>query len=831
MESGVTMMKIKQVHIDGFGKWLDQDFEFTGNPQVIFGNNEAGKTTLAIFIRSILFGFANAKGKNRYQQYKPRSSEAYGGSLVVEDKGKEYRIQRTKGKAGGKVTVTDEKGHQFGQKKLDELLANVDQELYQAIFGFSQADLSAIDNVNQENVQQHLQQIGAVGSSEWNQFTSQLLKQGDAIFKPRGRKPLLNQHLKEYQTMQARLQSARGNYDKYAELTAAKEKNNERAAALQSKLEQLQPQLERLEQLARLWPVYAQWKQGQQSRGQKQISDEEVDQVNRFRVQEQELQRQEQATQEQLTKLNGQASQFDEQSLADYHDHLADYQQLQSSLLQLQAQADHQQQQEQVLEQRFQERNQIQERYGHQLPKPLSERETVQLEQLIRDHDQLPASNQKLAFGLIALGALFFILGLVSRHGTITFLGVLLLAGAGFWLYRLHNLAQAESQRRQKAVDKFGHEHGLSNFPSNQWLTMQPDLHRVAELNQELENSQDGVAKRQRQFNDIKHRLAGRVNGENVAELSHNLTSWLNQMASKWQELQEIKQQSARVHEQLTELRARLRKTQNEKWAIYQSVGVGNDESFNEFLRQRSESRNQEATTTAFEKQLTDQDKQELAKFADEDSLQDRLQTTRDAVSEDRVSLQHVQEQAQQEQIAVESLVADGTLAELEQQEANLAAKIWQEAKEWVGYQLAVQWINRALILASADRYPAIITAAEKYFAVLTNDHYQQIMLNDEGVQVLTDSQERFAVGELSTGTAEQLYVALRLGFISVMSDRISLPVIIDDSFVNFDNVRRGRVLDLLKQLASDNQVLYFTADDRALEFDHVLNLNKVDRE
>lgn len=56
-------MRIKSVHIDGFGKWVDQDFSLAANPQVVYGENEAGKTTLAVFIRSILFGFANAKGK------------------------------------------------------------------------------------------------------------------------------------------------------------------------------------------------------------------------------------------------------------------------------------------------------------------------------------------------------------------------------------------------------------------------------------------------------------------------------------------------------------------------------------------------------------------------------------------------------------------------------------------------------------------------------------------------------------------------------------------------------------------------------------------------
>ena len=91
-------MKIKQVHIDGFGKWHDQDFSFTNNPVLIYGANEAGKTTLAAFILSILFGFADGRGKNKYQQYIPKDGSGYGGSLTVIADQHQYVIKRVKGK-------------------------------------------------------------------------------------------------------------------------------------------------------------------------------------------------------------------------------------------------------------------------------------------------------------------------------------------------------------------------------------------------------------------------------------------------------------------------------------------------------------------------------------------------------------------------------------------------------------------------------------------------------------------------------------------------------------------------------------------------------------
>lgn len=89
-------MKIKQAHIDGFGKWHDQEFTFSDNPQLIYGPNEAGKTTLMMFLISILFGFTDGRGKNRFAQYIPKETSSYGGSLLIEIKGRDYRIKRQK---------------------------------------------------------------------------------------------------------------------------------------------------------------------------------------------------------------------------------------------------------------------------------------------------------------------------------------------------------------------------------------------------------------------------------------------------------------------------------------------------------------------------------------------------------------------------------------------------------------------------------------------------------------------------------------------------------------------------------------------------------------
>ena len=143
-------MKIKKVRIDGFGKWHDQDFDFTANPQIIYGPNEAGKTTLMAFLVSILFGFADGRGKNRFAQYIPKTTSSYGGSLLVEINGHDYVIKRQRGRNGGKVSVTDSQGRQGGEQELKQLLGSMDRSLYQALFSFGQRDLAAVDGLNRD---------------------------------------------------------------------------------------------------------------------------------------------------------------------------------------------------------------------------------------------------------------------------------------------------------------------------------------------------------------------------------------------------------------------------------------------------------------------------------------------------------------------------------------------------------------------------------------------------------------------------------------------------------------------------------------------------------
>ena len=71
----------------------------------------------------------------------------------------------------------------------------------------------------------------------------------------------------------------------------------------------------------------------------------------------------------------------------------------------------------------------------------------------------------------------------------------------------------------------------------------------------------------------------------------------------------------------------------------------------------------------------------------------------------------------------------------------------------------------------------------------------------------------------LSEGTRDQLYLALRLAYLDQhLSRGESLPLVVDDVLVNFDDKRARATLGLLGQLAEKTQVLFFTHHSRLVE-------------
>ena len=106
-------MRLLDLYINGFGKFHKRSISFHKGLNVIYGKNEAGKSTLHTFIRGMLFGIEKGRGRvsknDLYVKYEPwENSSSYEGRMRVEANGQIYRIERNFSKNAKSLHVINE---------------------------------------------------------------------------------------------------------------------------------------------------------------------------------------------------------------------------------------------------------------------------------------------------------------------------------------------------------------------------------------------------------------------------------------------------------------------------------------------------------------------------------------------------------------------------------------------------------------------------------------------------------------------------------------------------------------------------------------------------
>ena len=131
-------MIFKRLTIKNFGKIHDKTLEFSQGINILYGENESGKSTVHTFVRSMLYGITRQRGRasrnDIYTRYEPWENPAqYGGSLWFSTGGEDYRLTRNfyKENQNGELLnlCTGElTGVEDGQ--MEQLLGGVSQAVY-----------------------------------------------------------------------------------------------------------------------------------------------------------------------------------------------------------------------------------------------------------------------------------------------------------------------------------------------------------------------------------------------------------------------------------------------------------------------------------------------------------------------------------------------------------------------------------------------------------------------------------------------------------------------------------------------------------------------------
>jgi len=188
-------MRIEEFHVEGFGRLANVSMtDVPSGLSIVLGENEAGKTTLLEFFRSILFGLPARKQRDFYP---PLNGGRKGGRVVLEnEKGERIIVERFEGKGTGPLTVTLPDGSQGGEAAFRELIGSATDELYGNVFAFRLTELQSFESLDTDKVRDAIYSAGiGIGRRTIAQVVQELARQRDELFVPGGSKPAMNQLL------------------------------------------------------------------------------------------------------------------------------------------------------------------------------------------------------------------------------------------------------------------------------------------------------------------------------------------------------------------------------------------------------------------------------------------------------------------------------------------------------------------------------------------------------------------------------------------------------------------------------------------------------------
>ncbi len=165
------------------------------------------------------------------------------------------------------------------------------------------------------------------------------------------------------------------------------------------------------------------------------------------------------------------------------------------------------------------------------------------------------------------------------------------------------------------------------------------------------------------------------------------------------------------------------------------------------------------------------------------------------------------------------SQAVDGSpaAAEADERALGILARMHTDAERYLHVRLAAVLLRQQIEKFRAENQDPLLTRASGLFARLTCREFEGLRTdytdNDQPVIVgVRGNEQRVAVEGMSDGTCDQLYLALRLAYLERrLAQHESLPLVVDDVLINFDNDRARATLQVLAELSQRTQVIFFT--------------------
>ncbi|NIK12666.1 AAA family ATPase [Alkalibacillus almallahensis] len=210
------------------------------------------------------------------------------------------------------------------------------------------------------------------------------------------------------------------------------------------------------------------------------------------------------------------------------------------------------------------------------------------------------------------------------------------------------------------------------------------------------------------------------------------------------------------------------------------------------------------------------------------DHLQEVLQNNRHRKETGEAQLEEKRQRLADCTAHIRQIEEDGRLSDLIHERSKIEDEIKTLSKQWAALKVAKGLIQDTKSKYQYDYLPHVLTQTSQLFNKLTQGIYQTVRFSqEESLMVQRYDDVWFDVRQLSDGTADQLYVALRFALNESLRDTKAFPFILDDAFVHFDHERKQEMMRILSQQAKKQQIIYFSFEEGPSSTPyHVIHLN-----
>ena len=754
-------MKIENIHIDGFGVWNEKDWDRLGpGLNVFYGPNETGKSTLMAFIRSILFGFDRRGGARRYD---PLNGGIHGGWLDVNVKDRPIRIERKAGRHVRGTTIIYDGDATGSESELEALLGGTTRTLYHNVFAFGLEELEQFHTLQDNEVAQHITGAGlGIGASKWTGVQRDIDARQSAMFLPRGQNGSINVALKEIEAVREDLDRTEHQPEEYWAAHEARIRLAAEIRGLEEIVIDLKQRAAQYEKRLNSRPLAERRKFLEKTLASLPV----VVQFPEGGV-------------ERLGLLNKHIQALQ----SEYEVSRREAEQRRMRRLDLRAQAEPSE---------YNRRVRIIEALRSLVPRVDATRRIYSA-----SIEKLHATTQENDAHESAVSGV----RPPSQFSVYMFIGLILCGAVGIALSG--NLYPAMALIAVSLTPYLWYRRRQAGYAALR-TKLADCVERLRICREQIRN----VEKEGRGIEAEIRKLIGKpeIAPEDIAMRVADL----DRLSKLAEELRRVEDSVAHSNEDLRRIEHQIKEQNAAVAALLSEASAESEAEFLEF----AEAYKQRLLLSA-ELDRIPTDLGEPAMLFDlHDNVQEAFDATKAELADTEQRLVDVRHEAGRVAERIAIMERSEERSRLLTRQELILAKLDANAETWAVLTLCKTLLDETRKIYETERQPGVLRQASLFFKVMTEGRYIRVIAPLDGAEIQVERADgvRLPPQLLSRGTAEQLYLAMRLALVrEYASTTDALPVVFDDVFVNFDPVRTRNTLLAVRDLAETHQVLLFT--------------------